>query len=95
MSQSLFPARPAGGTNTSNTLVSFNAGKCNLTEKSGGKFLVTPDPRRGTVILYKDRADGVIHFKWSDRSSGQAEDDLMVFPQYIEFKRVKTGMDSS
>lgn len=38
--------------------------------------------------------DGLIHFCWKDRTTGQIEDDLIIFPDDCEFKRVdqcKTG----
>ena len=68
----------------------FQAGKCNLAERSGGKFLVTPDPRRGTVSLVRT-SDGLIHFRWNDRGTGGVEEPRIIFPDEIQFKRVKTG----
>jgi hypothetical protein len=38
--------------------------------------------------------DGVLHFKWTDRGTGRVEDDRMVFPGVIEFKKVKTGREN-
>merc|ERR1712004_592018 len=32
--------------------------------------------------------DQLMHFKWKDRSSGNIEDDLIIFPDDVEFKKV-------
>merc|ERR1711894_342810 len=32
--------------------------------------------------------DQLMHFKWKDRSSGTVEDDLIIFPDDVEFKKV-------
>merc|ERR1719225_2579030 len=32
--------------------------------------------------------DQLMHFKWKDRSSGNIEDDLIIFPEDVEFKKV-------
>lgn len=80
-------ARPFlfGGSNQathSKYLVEFKAGKMNM-EGS----IVTPVNRKGTVFLHQTD-DSLIHFCWKDRTSGQTEDDLIIFPDDAEFKRV-------
>merc|ERR1711981_1249160 len=32
--------------------------------------------------------DQLMHFKWKDRTSGTVEDDLIIFPDDVEFKKV-------
>ena len=32
--------------------------------------------------------DQLMHFKWKDRTSGNVEDDLIIFPDDVEFKKV-------
>ena len=32
--------------------------------------------------------DQLMLFKWKDRSSGNIEDDLIIFPDDVEFKKV-------
>merc|ERR1719232_1859353 len=32
--------------------------------------------------------DQLMHFKWKDRTSGNVEDDLIIFPEDVEFKKV-------
>jgi hypothetical protein len=48
--------------------------------------------RKGKISLER-AGDGLIHFKWIDRSTNRIEDDRIVFPEEIEFKRVKTGRE--
>lgn len=48
---------------------------------------VTPDKRKGTVYI-QQTDDSLIHFCWKDRTSGNVEDDLIIFPDDCEFKRV-------
>ncbi|XP_055902286.1 proteasomal ubiquitin receptor ADRM1 homolog [Eupeodes corollae] len=76
----------SGGTGSS--LVEFRAGRMNMVGK-----MVHPDVRKGLVYLNQSE-DGLMHFCWKDRVSGKVEDDLIVFPDDFEFKRVeqcKTG----
>lgn len=48
---------------------------------------VTPDKRKGLVYI-QQTDDSLIHFCWKDRTSGTVEDDLIIFPDDCEFKRV-------
>jgi len=69
-------------------VVEFRAGKMTM---SGN--LVTPDKRKG-LIQVEQGEDTLMHFKWKDRGTGVVEDDLIIFPDDIEFVRVdqcKTG----
>jgi len=55
--------------------------------------MVHPDTPKGMVYLYQSD-DQLIHFCWKDRTTGNVEDDLIIFPDDCEFKRVeqcKTG----
>jgi len=87
--QSLFPQRTPDQA-ASNVLVSFPAGKCQLIPQNGGKFMITPEPRRGTITLEKD-SDGLTHFIWTDRTTSVREDDQIVFPNEMTFKKAKGG----
>lgn len=49
---------------------------------------VTPDKRKGMVYIYQSE-DSLMHFCWKDRGTGNVEDDLIIFPDDIEYKRVK------
>lgn len=69
-------------------LVEFRAGRMTMVDK-----MVNPNTRKGLVYLYQAE-DGLIHFCWRDRTTGQVEDDLIIFPDDCEFLRVescKTG----
>lgn len=74
----------AGGSNPSSSsrpevepLVSFKAGKCELALQENGKYLVTPDTRRGQVNLkYNDENDLV--WEWYDRREKTVVDTLIL-----------------
>lgn len=90
MSGPIFGSSSAlGGSSGGNRhLVEFRAGRMNLVNK-----MVHPDNRKGMVYVYQ-ADDGLIHFCWKDRTTGNVEDDLIVFPDDCEFKKienVKTG----
>lgn len=67
---------------SSKYLVEFRAGKMNLRGTT-----VTPDKRKGLIYIHQSD-DSLMHFCWKDRTSGTVEDDLIIFPDDIEFKRV-------
>ncbi|KAH8290507.1 hypothetical protein KR054_003714 [Drosophila jambulina] len=77
-----------GSSSNSSNLVEFRAGRMNMVGK-----MVHPDTRKGLVYMTQSD-DGLMHFCWKDRTSGKVEDDLIVFPDDFEYKRVeqcKTG----
>lgn len=81
VSNALFGASGAASRGVKN-LVEFKAGKMTLKDK-----MVQPDKRKGLVYVYQSE-DSLMHFCWKDRSTGIVEDDLMIFPEDIETKRV-------
>ena len=98
--QSLFPISRSGagggfgGAREPIVLLSFKAGKCLMSQRqANNKFAVTPDLRRGKVELVKAN-DGLIHFRWVDRSSSRIEDDRIVFPDDLSYKKCKTGREN-
>lgn len=87
--QSLFPTGRASSGN--NALVEFKAGKMLLTgPNSAGKFSCTADKRKGSVSLVST-PDQLVRFRWTDRSSGNVEDDRIIMPGDATFKSVNTG----
>uniref|UniRef100_A0A1L8E3N7 Proteasomal ubiquitin receptor ADRM1 homolog n=1 Tax=Nyssomyia neivai TaxID=330878 RepID=A0A1L8E3N7_9DIPT len=70
-------------TNNSRHLVEFKAGRMNMVGK-----MVHPDTRKGLVYIYQSE-DGLIHFCWKDRTTGNTEDDLIIFPDDCEFKKIE------
>ncbi|XP_032237036.1 proteasomal ubiquitin receptor ADRM1 [Nematostella vectensis] len=68
---------------SSKNLLEFRAGKMNLKGTT-----VTADKRKGQVYIHQSE-DSLMHFCWKDRTSGKVEDDLIIFPDDIEYKRVK------
>lgn len=95
--QSLFPQSQGGpgvGGDGGVTLISFKAGRLNMGEaNSTGTFKVTADERKGTISLVRRPIDNLVHFKWTDRQSGQDEEDKIIFPNDAKFRKVKTGRD--
>uniref|UniRef100_A0A8C9HBI1 Proteasomal ubiquitin receptor ADRM1 n=1 Tax=Piliocolobus tephrosceles TaxID=591936 RepID=A0A8C9HBI1_9PRIM len=82
-SGALFPSLVPGSRGASNKyLVEFRAGKMSLKGTT-----VSPDKRKGLVYI-QQTDDSLIHFCWKDRMSGNVEDDLIIFPDGCEFKRV-------
>jgi len=68
----------------SKALVEFRAGKMNLNTTTK---MVTPDKRKGLLsVLQSD--DQLMHLQWKDRGTGTVEDDLIIFPDDVEFKAV-------
>ncbi|XP_059480861.1 proteasomal ubiquitin receptor ADRM1 homolog isoform X2 [Neocloeon triangulifer] len=63
-------------------LVEFRAGK--MTQK--GK-MVHPDKRKGLLYVYQAE-DSLMHLCWKERHSSSVEDDLIIFPDDCEYKRV-------
>ncbi|KAJ9590683.1 hypothetical protein L9F63_016199 [Diploptera punctata] len=66
----------------SKNLVESKAGKMTLKGK-----MVYPDKRKGLLYVYQSD-DSLMHFCWKDRQTGTVEDDLIIFPDDCEFKRV-------
>lgn len=49
--------------------------------------MVHPDKRKGQVYVHQSD-DSLMHFCWKERGTGTVEDDLIIFPDDIEFKHV-------
>ncbi|RNA43364.1 proteasomal ubiquitin receptor ADRM1 isoform X1 [Brachionus plicatilis] len=79
MSSALFGSSQSS---KSKNLVEFKAGKMSMVNKT-----VHPDKRKGLVYVYQSD-DALMHFCWKDRTSGIVEDDLMIFPDDVEIKKV-------
>ncbi|KAK8733642.1 hypothetical protein OTU49_006403 [Cherax quadricarinatus] len=67
---------------SSKNLVEFRAGKMYMKGQ-----MVHPDKRKGLVYLYQ-ADDSLMHFCWKDRGTGTVEEDLIIFPDDCEYKRV-------
>lgn len=70
------------GRSQSKNLVEFRAGKMTLKGRT-----VLPDKRKGMVYVYQSE-DSLMHFCWRERSKNTAEDDLIIFPDDVEYKHV-------
>ncbi|KAA8591367.1 hypothetical protein FQN60_002310 [Etheostoma spectabile] len=82
-SGALFPSMVSGSRGSSSKyLVEFRAGKMTMKGST-----VTPDKRKGQVYI-QQTDDSLIHLCWKDRTTGNVDDDLIIFPDDCEFKRV-------
>ena len=68
---------------SSKNLVEFRAGKMKINGTT-----VTADNRKGLVYVFQGE-DSLMHFCWKDRTTGTVEDDLIIFPDDVEYKAVK------
>jgi len=75
--------------NQPKSLVEFRAGKMSLKGN-----MVHPDKRKGLVYIYQSD-DNLTHFCWKDRKTGTVEDDLIVFPDDCEYKKVTQCKEGS
>ncbi|KAF9954996.1 Squalene epoxidase [Mortierella alpina] len=76
-------------TSASTHLLEFKAGRCFRTT---GTNTVKPDPTKG--LVYLDEEDGLMHFYWKNRATGDIEDDLILFPgdaELISVPQCTTG----
>ena len=73
-------------------LLSFKCGRMTATAKGSKKFSVEADPRAGRLVLVRAGGEEALHLQWRVRGSGNAVvEDLLVFPNNQEFKKVETG----
>lgn len=70
------PARPAGHVH-----VEFKAGRCDWDGR-----LVTPDKRKGKIVLYTSEEEQLTHFQWIDRTNAQQTpmDLIVINDAYLE-----------
>ncbi|XP_065202566.1 proteasomal ubiquitin receptor ADRM1 homolog isoform X2 [Planococcus citri] len=73
---------PSNSRNQQKHLVEFKAGKMYMKGN-----MVHPDKKKGLLYVYQSE-DALMHLCWKDRQSGNVEDDLIIFPDDCEFKRV-------
>lgn len=73
---------PSNARNQQKHLVEFKAGKMYMKGN-----MVHPDKKKGLLYVYQSD-DALMHLCWKDRTSGNVEDDLIIFPDDCEFKRV-------
>jgi len=80
MAQNLFAAVPS----RNKPLVEFRAGRMRQRGKT-----VSPLPNKGLIQITQGQDDGLVHFLWKDRVTGQVETDLTIFPGEATWKKVK------
>jgi len=62
-------------------LLAFKAGRSFRRQATD---FVDPADTKGEIVITRGD-DELLHFQWRDRTSGQVEDDLIIFPQEAEF----------
>ncbi|KAJ3767885.1 proteasome complex subunit Rpn13 ubiquitin receptor-domain-containing protein [Lentinula raphanica] len=67
----------------SGTLLAFKAGRAFRRE---GTNFVDPSPTKGAIILRKE--DDLLHLIWRNRTTNEAEEDLILFPSDATFSKV-------
>ncbi|KAI7691043.1 Proteasomal ubiquitin receptor ADRM1 [Sarcoptes scabiei] len=65
-------------------LVQMRAGKMTR----NGNIVSPVKDKKGLVYLHQSVDDNLMHFCWKDRTTGQLEDDLIIFPDDAEFLKV-------
>jgi len=86
----------SGGGNRDNDgkhiVLSFKAGKMDMALQDNGKYMVTPDPRRGQVQLVWERTSSCLKWEWYDRRAKTVVDSFIVTEGHGgTFERVDTG----
>jgi hypothetical protein len=77
--QSFFP-RPDNSRN--HNLVQIKAGKCVMELLPTGKYMVTPEIRRGLISLFRT-PDGMLKFKYEDRVTNAVLEEFFVFAEEV------------
>ncbi|TBU46348.1 proteasome complex subunit Rpn13 ubiquitin receptor-domain-containing protein [Dichomitus squalens] len=67
------------------TRIAFKAGRA---FRRGSTNFVDPDPTKGAILL-QNGEDGLLHFIWKNRSTNDAEEDLILFPGDATFQKVE------
>ncbi|KAG5351678.1 hypothetical protein C0989_005271 [Termitomyces sp. Mn162] len=68
----------------SETLLAFKAGRA---YRRPGTNFVDARPEKGAIIL-NNGDDGLLHFMWKNRTTGNIEEDLILFPSDATFVKV-------
>lgn len=83
--------------NEPKTILSFKAGKMIAERQPSGKYMVTPDPRRGTLEVNwtassSSSSAGVLKLEWKDRRTRAVVQTFPVFPEDdCTYSKVDTG----
>lgn len=96
------PAPRANPSSTEKTILSFKAGKMNTERQPNGKYMVSPDSRRGEINLVwtttnaaPSSSGGSLTVQWKDRRTMATVNTYPIFPSdNATFERVETGNDA-
>jgi hypothetical protein len=65
------------------TILAFKAGRA---FRRAGTNFVDASPTKGAIVLTNE--DGLIHFMWKDRTTGEVGEDLILFPGDAKLEKV-------
>ncbi|KAG6894226.1 hypothetical protein C0992_006983 [Termitomyces sp. T32_za158] len=68
----------------SDTLLAFKAGRAH---RRPGTNFVDARPEKGAIVLTNGE-DGLLHFMWKNRTTGNVEEDLILFPSDASFVKL-------
>ena len=92
----------ANPTSAEKTIMSFKAGKMNTELQPNGKYMVSPDSRRGEINIVwtttsnnSSASGGQLTVVWKDRRTMTAVNTYPIFPSdNATFERVETGNEA-
>jgi len=76
------------------TILSFKAGKMNTTLQPNGKYLITPDPRRGTISLSWHSTGASSSSTSNNNSGGSSSNNAGILKFEWTDRRTRTTVDS-
>lgn len=93
------PAARANPSSTEKTILSFKAGKMNTELQPNGKYMVSPDKRRGQINLVwtttNASSGGQLTVQWKDRRTMATVNTYPIFQSdNATFEKVQTGNDA-
>lgn len=65
------------------TILAFKAGRA---FRRAGTNFVDASPTKGAIVLTNE--EGLIHFMWKDRTTGEVGEDLILFPGDAKLEKV-------
>ncbi|TFL02387.1 proteasome complex subunit Rpn13 ubiquitin receptor-domain-containing protein [Pterulicium gracile] len=66
-------------------LLAFKAGRA---FRRGATSSVEPSATKGAIVLSSSNDDGLLHFIWRNRATGENEEDLILFPTDASFEKI-------
>jgi hypothetical protein len=74
----------------------LKCGRCTFATKTDGSGAISVTPQaeeKGFLSIAPPGQDGVVHLKWTNRTSNAVEPDVLIFPNEWKFEAIETGRD--